>query len=44
MVQKTVFISVISHADAQQQAEMAGYIVVGYGRNKKGQYVVFARR
>lgn len=39
----TVFVSNQSFEDAAFKAKMAGYSVVGMGRNKHGQFVVFAR-
>ena len=41
---KTVFISQTSYEDAILQAKLSGYNVVGKGRNKKKEYVVFARK
>lgn len=40
--EQTVFTSRTSMADAQMQARMAGYQVIG-SSIKSGQYVVFAR-
>ena len=44
MVNKTVFTSMVSFADATYRAQAAGYMVAGYGTNKRGEFVVFARR
>ena len=41
---RTIFRSQISHQDAAQQAQRAGYRVVGVGTNPKGYYVVFAEK
>lgn len=41
---KTVFTSQISFADAQMKAQLAGFKVIGSARNKRGEFVVFARQ
>lgn len=41
---RTIFISMVSLQDAINQAQIAGYKVIGNGRNKRGEFVVFARR
>jgi len=41
---ETVFVSNRSFDDAAFKAKMAGYQSIGSGRNKKGQFVVFARK
>jgi len=41
---KTVFVSNTSFNDALFKVKMAGYIPIGQSKNKKGQYVIFARR
>ena len=41
---KTVFVSMVSFDDASFKAKMAGYTPIGGSRNKRGEYVVFARQ
>jgi len=41
---RKIFISKTSHSDAEFQAKMAGYQVVGRGTNKRNEYVVFGRK
>ena len=43
-MKKTVFVSDNSYGDAELMASLAGFVVVGRSQNKKGQYVVFARK
>jgi len=44
MPNRTVFISQTSYDDAIFKAKMAGYVPVGNGRNKKGEFVIFAQK
>jgi len=41
---KTVFTSDEGYDEAKMKANMKGYRVIGKSRNKKGEYVVFARK
>jgi len=41
---KSVIISNNSFEEAYIQAKLQGVVVVGQGRNKKGQYVIFVRK
>lgn len=40
---KTVFVSNVSFEEADQMARINGYFPTGRAKNKKGQFVVFAR-
>ena len=41
---KTIFTSTQSYNDAIFKAKMAGYIPIGGSMNKRGEYVIFARK
>jgi len=43
-MKRKIFISTESHGAAEFKAKMAGYQVVGRGRNKRNEYVVFGRQ
>ena len=43
MQDRRAFASPVSFADAEMQARLAGYIVIGSARSKQGHYVVFGR-
>jgi len=43
-MKRKIFISTISFSDAEGKAKVAGYEVVGTGRNKRNEYVVFGRQ
>jgi len=44
MKEKTTFVFNVSFGEAESQAKLSGYNIIGRVRNPRGQFVVFARR